>query len=383
MERSSKTVGPAPRLIEDAEAMVRAGSRAGRYAAALVREGAAALVANATSRSMLLQLGDHSLPVTVDDGGYGRSYVASPHSAYVLYAREEMKLVGMRRGRLAARAGLTALDGLLRAARINRVVHLDNWLLSTNLHGDWDGAGLPEARRHLAGRFPDHFLILRSLDSWSCPELLAAARADGWLLLPSRQVWVVDDLERDWRSRNHTANDRRALARSGLKVEDLTDVSAADAVRIAELYDMLYVGRYSALNPVFTPRFMTFTHEEGMLHYRVARDGEGRIMAVSGILERNGFMTPPVVGYDTTRPVEEGLYRIASYLYCDWAMTRGSALHASAGAGDFKRKRGARGVIEYMAVQADHLGPGRRQVARRLAQALETFAVPMMQKEGW
>lgn len=372
-----------PHLIEGAEAMARDGSRAGRYMAALASEGAAGLVANATSRPMLLRLGDRSLPVTVDDGGYGRSYVASPHSAYVLYAREEMKLVGMRRGRLAALAGLMAADAVLRAVRINRVVHLDNWLLSTNLHGDWKGEGLPEAREHLAGLFPDHFLILRSLDAWSCPDLLAAARADGWLLLPSRQVWVVDDLARDWRPRSHTASDRRALARSGLTVEDLTTVSPADAVRIAELYDMLYVGRYSALNPVFTPRFMKFTHDEGMLHYRVARDGAGRIMAVSGTLSRHGVVTPPVVGYDTSRPREEALYRIASYLYCDQTMAEGGALHASAGAGDFKRKRGARGVIEYMAIQADHLGAGRREVVRRLSQALEAFAVPMMQREGW
>lgn len=371
------------RLIEDAEEMARDGSIAGRYVAALAREGASALVANATSRPMLLRLGRHSLPVTVDDGGHGRSYVASPHSAYVLYAREEMDMVGIKRGRLAARAAIGLLDGLLRAARINRAVHLDNWLLSTNLHGDWDGAGLSEARKHLARRFPEHFLILRSLDSWSSPRLLEAARTDGWLLLPSRQVWVVDDPAHEWRPRNHTVRDRRALARSGLVVEDLTTVNAADADRIAELYDMLYVGRYSGLNPVFTARFIVLTQELGMLRYRVARDSAGRIMAAVGVLARNGVMTPPVVGYDTDRPQNEALYRIASYLYSEWAMEHGVALHGSAGAGEFKRNRGARGVIEYMAVHAGHLSVGRRAVVRALSQVLERYAVPMMQKEGW
>jgi hypothetical protein len=372
-----------PELIDDAEAMANDGSVAGRYTATLAREGVSALIANATSRPMLLRLGEHSLPVTVDDGGYGRSYVASPHSAYVLYAREEMDLVGMKRGRLAARAALGVLDGLLRAARINRAVHLDNWLLSTNLHGDWDGSGLAAARALLSQRFPDHFLILRSLDAWSCPKLLEAARADGWILAPSRQVWVVDDPARDWRPRNHTTNDRRALARSALRVEDLKTVDASDAARIAELYDLLYVGRYSALNPVFTPRFIQAAQALGMLHHRVARDSAGRIMAAAGMLARNGVMTPPVVGYDTSRPQAEALYRIASYLYGDWAETQGLALHGSAGAGDFKRNRGARGVIEYMAIHAGHLGAGRREAVRRLAQALERFAVPMMQREGW
>lgn len=372
-----------PELIEDAAAMAREGSIAGRYMAAFAQESASALISNATSRPMLLRFGEHSLPLTVDDGGHGRSYVASPHSAYVLYAREEMDIVRLKRGRRAAGAAIAAFDGLLRAARINRAVHLDNWLLATNLHGAWDGAGLPAIREHLAGRFPDHFLILRSLDAWSCPDLLAAARADGWLLLPARHIWVVDDLARDWLPRNNHANDRRALARSGLEVEDLATMSAADGARIAELYCMLYVGRYSALNPIFTPRFIHLSHELGLLRYRVARDSVGRIMAAAGMLARNGVMTPPVVGYDTSRPQAEALYRIASFLFCDWAMEQGLALHGSAGAAGFKQNRGAHGVIEYLAIHADHLGAGRRAAVRWLALALERVAVPMMRREGW
>lgn len=370
-------------LIDDPAQMATQGSLAGRYAAAFARDGTAAHIANATSRMLLLRHGDHAMPLTVDDGGYGRSYVASPHSAYVLYAREEMDLVGMRRGRLAARGALRLLDGLLRAARINRAVHLDNWMLSTNLHGEWDGSDLPAIRRHLASQFPDHFLILRSLDDWSCPQLLAAARDDGWMLLPARQIWVVDDLARDWRPRHDHGNDRRALARSGLTVEEPEALTAADCTRIADLYAMLYIDRYSALNPVFTPRFIGLTLETGMMAYRLARNADGRIMAVAGMLARNGTMTPPVVGYDTTRPASHALYRIASYMFSDWAMARGLRLHGSAGAASFKRNRGAHSVIEYMAVYAGHLGAGRRAAVRSLAGLLNRYAVPMMQREGW
>lgn len=372
-----------PELIETAEAMAHLEAPAARYVSALARDGVAAHIANAASRPMLLRHGSHCLPVTVDDGGYGRSYVASPHSAYVLYAREEMALVGMERGRRAAQAGLAVLDRVLRAVAFNRVIHLDNWLLSTNLHGDWRGEGLAEMRRCLADRFPDHFLVLRSLDRWSSPALLEAARGDGWMLLPARQIWVVDDLERDWVPRHNHANDRRALARSGLTIEDLPDIAPADADRIAELYQLLYVDRYSPLNPVFTARFIAMTAREGLLQYRAARASDGRIMAVAGMFARGGIMTPPVVGYDTTRPRAEALYRIASFLFSDWARERGLALHGSAGAADFKRQRGAHGVIEYMAVDARHLGAARWQVVRGLAALLERVAVPMMQRHGW
>jgi hypothetical protein len=381
MER--RTLRVTPHLLTDAAAMEQQGLPPARYMAALAREGTAAFVANARSAPMLLCHGDRCLPVTVDNGGHGGSYVASPHSAYVLYAREEMDMVGIQRFRWAGNAMLTILDRVLRGIDFNRAVHLDNWLLSTNLHGDWSGSELPAMRAFLAGRFPGHFLILRSLDAWSCPALLESARADGWILLPARQIWVVDDLARDWRPRHNHANDRRALARSGLMVEDLAQVGADDAARIARLYRQLYVDRYSALNPVFTDRFVTLTAETGLCHYRVARAESGQIMAVAGMVVRNGIMTPPVVGYATERPRRETLYRIASYMFSDWALQRGLALHGSAGAADFKRRRGAQGVIEYMAVHAGHLAPPRRRAVHLLASLLERIMVPMMRKEGW
>jgi hypothetical protein len=371
------------RLLEAADNMEADGSTAGRIAAAFARTGTQAFIANATSRMMLVQSGPYALPVTVDDGGYGRSYVASPHSAYVLYAREEMDIVGLTKGRRLANMALGGLDALLRMARINRAVHVDNWLLSTNLHGDWNGAGLADIRRLLAGRFPTHFLILRSLDEWSCPLLLQAVRDDGWMLLPARQIWVVDDLACDWRPRNNFDNDRRALAQSGLTIEDGGQFNASDRTRIAELYHMLYVQKYSPLNPIFTPAFIALTQTAGMLQYRVARDAAGRIMAVAGMLARGKVMTPPVVGYDITCPRAEALYRIASFMFSQWAMERGLRLHGSAGAADFKRRRGAHGIIEYMAVHAGHLDIGRRAVVRLLASQLERFVVPMMRKEGW
>ena len=370
-------------LIDSLEALSREESAAGRFVAALARDGVRHYVANAASRMALLACGERRLPVTIDDGGLGRSYVASPHSAYVLYAREEIDIVGMKRGRRAARLALSMLDRLLRAADLNRCVHVDNWLLSTNLHDGWEGEGLADIRRLLAQRFPRHLLVLRSIDPWSSPALLEAARADGWVLAPARQIWVVDDLARDWSPRNNQANDRRALAVSGLRMDEPDAFSEIEAARVAQLYRLLYVDRYSALNPIFTPAFVQLTQRIGLIHYRVARDSDGTIMAVAGMMARGDVMTPPVVGYDTTRPRSEALYRIASWMFSDWAMARGLRLHGSAGAADFKRRRGAHGEIEYMAIHAGHLGAARRTTVRALAAMLEAWLVPMMRRQGW
>jgi hypothetical protein len=374
----------APELISEPAAILADPSLAGGFVGALAQAGAESLVANAACHAMVLRQGAHALPVLVEDGGYGRSYVTAPHSAYVLYARDEMDIVELRgAARWSAHATLAVMDRLLRTIRLNRAVQLDNWLLSTNLHGRWNGEGLPAMRALLTEHFPDHFVILRSLDPWSCPELLGAARRDGWALLPARQVWVTDDLERDWRPRNHAASDRRKLRQSQLVVEDPDEVSPRDAARIAELYRQLYLGRYSAMNPAYTPRFIALSAQLGLLRFRVARDSTGLIMAFTAMRIAGDILTTPLIGYDLTRPQSEGLYRIASYLAAQWAHERGLRHHGSSGAGVFKSNRGAKGVIEYMAVYGGHLSRPRRAGLGVLASGLESLMVPMLKRQQW
>lgn len=355
--------------------------------AAMLREmaiqGAGAMVSNVSTRLSTLEVAGRTMPVTVDDGALGGSYVCSPHSAYVLYARAELDLLRIGWTSYPSRAALAGLDLVLKAARINRIVHLGNWLLSTNLHGGWRGEGIQKAREALAGTHPDHLLGIRSVDDWSSPGLGEALAADGWILVPSRQIWVVDDLDRDWTKRNDFANDRRLVGRSSLALSDLDAVGGRDAERIAELYAMLYVGKYSPLNPILTPAFIEASSASGMMSYRVARDPAGTIMAVAGMWERGGVMTPPVVGYDVARPQSEGLYRIASWMFMERAMEAGWRLHASAGAAHFKRQRGARAVIEWNAYHAAHLSAARRRAVEALAFLLGRFVVPVMVRKQW
>ncbi len=342
--------------------------------------GSRALIANVEAEAVVEQAGVHALPVIVTDGAIGMSYIAAPHSVYALYPRAELDLVDLGWMRMPAAAAIAAADRLLRTLDINRAVQIDNWLLSTCLHGNWKGEGLAELRQRLAARFPGHYLLIRSVDDWSCPELTAALRGDGWLLLPCRQIWVTDDLQRDWAVRKSVKNDGRKLAQSGLIAEDVTHLDDADAARVAALYAMLYIAKYSALNPQYSAAWMQLAVESGLFHLRVVRDRAGQIMAAVGIVARGGIATNPMMGYDTQRPQSDGLYRIASWLVGDFALRQGLRLHGSAGAGHFKQQRGARSEIDYMAIHAAHLPATRRWPLKGIAAALETLAVPQLKQ---
>jgi hypothetical protein len=173
------------------------------------------------------------------------------------------------------------------------------------------------------------------------------------------------------------------VKRSPLVLSDLDPVETADSERIADLYARLYLGKYSPLNPVLTPAFVRASARSGMMSYRVARDPGGTIMAVAGMWEKEGVMTPPVVGYDTARPKREGLYRIASWMFMERAMAAGWRLHGSAGAAHFKRQRGARAMIEYNAYHAAHLPRPRRKSVEALASLLKRLVVPVMVARQW
>jgi hypothetical protein len=162
-----------------------------------------------------------------------------------------------------------------------------------------------------------------------------------------------------------------------LHAED--ELSGAEVARIVELYNALYLTKYSLNNPMFNERFMRLALRRGNLRLVVLQK-DGRIDAVLGYFCRNGVMTTPVFGYDTTLPQEVGLYRMLSVVLFHIARENRHLLNASSGAAEFKRNRGAVGVIEYSAVYDKHLPFHRRLCWSVLWVLLEKIGVPLTLK---
>jgi len=350
------------------------------YLMEMASQGVSRMVENVRTEWRGLRSGDRLFPVTINDGEYDDSYVCLPHSAYILYGRQELDLVDLGGWTPVLKVLIGWADGFLRRADVNRIIHIDNWLLSTNLHGDWSGEDLPVIREFLTRKYPNHIFAIRSVDRWSCPDLLKSAQSDGWALLPSRQIWVTSDMTQ-WQRKNSTRNDHRLLRHSPLEIGPITSLRPGDADRISDLYHQLYVGKYSPLNPIFTANYVRSTFESGLFKYDGARAKDGTLMAVCGSFQRGGVLTPPIVGYDTTRPAKEGLYRIACYLFSQYAFEQGYRLNGSAGAPKFKKHRGAKNIIEYTATYIKHLPIQRRVAIRFLAFVLNKLAVPIMRKK--
>ncbi|MFB2556682.1 ATP-grasp domain-containing protein [Herbiconiux liangxiaofengii] len=381
---------------------------AARFVEAVALEGGpTAIAANTGCRLDTVTVGDHSLPVTVSTSTStprqeaARSYVVSPLTHYVHYAREELVELPSMPVRRAAGGLLRVLEVVLRAGRVDDVVIVGNSLVSTNLLPELDEAAVADVTARLTAAHPDAAVAWRSVHGrgTTLPDVLRRA---GYRLLPSRSVLFAPTRGDEWMTLRDVRRDRGLFETSGHRaqpapVDPVTGMSSpAIRQRIADLYGLLYLGKYSRLNPAYTAAFVGAAQRSGFLRFTLlTRPGRpstvlhrtaappvtpADIVGVIGTSTAHGLLAAPVFGYDTTLPVEEGLYRMLSWLVARQAHEEGVDLHASSGVADFKRNRGAERELEYLAVYTRHL-PWRRRMAWSMLQAvLERIAMPLVER---
>ncbi|MFB2581736.1 ATP-grasp domain-containing protein [Herbiconiux sp. P15] len=369
------------------------------WAEALVSEatrpgGTRDLAPNIDVRMETLQVGDDLLPVTLPREADlparaprpPQSYVVSPRTHYLHYSREELTELSSPALRFAAARVIDLLDRLTRPARLDDIAFIGNSLLSTNLQPDPSESAIRAATADLATRHPHLAVGWRSVHGRgsNLPETL---RRSGYRLIPSRSVLFLPTRGTAWRRMRDTRRDAELLERSGYRlapaaIDPATGTSdLATRTRIAHLYDLLYVDKYSALNPRYTAEFVGAAQRTGLLRFTLL-ERDGRIDGVFGFVVAHGQLAAPVVGYDTARPQEDGLYRMLSYGIASTAHESGVDLHGSSGVAAFKRNRGADAEIEYTAVSTRHLAWPRRAAWAILGTAIDRIAVPLVQRQG-
>lgn len=344
------------------------------------------LIANVSTRMAVLDTGTQQFAVSINDVHEpdDNCYVVSPQTAYSGYAREELKR--LRRPWLTYLLKLLTkgVDYLLSAAKVDRLIQVNNWLLSTNLYPtDWNLAELPKISTVLQQTFPDHGVCFRSINDFSNLELRQQLEALGYLSIPSRQVYLFDGRageQAPFLQHHNTQLDITLLRRSSYKVVSGSALSDKDFQRIEYLYNLLYLEKYCVLNPHYSAKWMQCGVRDGWLEIRALRSPEGRIDGALGWFANEATISTPIVGYDTALPQKTGLYRQLTCLCLLEAVERRQVLNFSSGAAGFKRLRGGQPQIEYSLVRVAHLSWGRRLVWIVLGRLLHGIGVPMMRK---
>lgn len=359
------------------------GDYARRYLLPFLVNGPSTYIANARNTTMLVLLVDDViLPVTRTEFDPDNSYVCSPLTHYVTYAMDELANLKNPPLESLLRLLFVPLGAYFRRAQLERVVFVNNWLLSTNLYPELRPEQITAALRLLIGAFPDHAIVFRSVDAANNAVVYEALRGAGCRMVFGRSVYYHDIATPHVQRRHNYRLDLKHFQRTAYEVIDGGDLLPSDDARLVELYNALYLAKYSPYNPQFTEAFVRLALAEGLLTIKALRH-EGRIDAVLGYFSRRGILTPPLFGYDTGQPKRLGLYRLLSTLTALEALRRGEIVHFSAGVGAFKRARGGVQSTEYNAVYDAHLSRARRRPWAVLQAIMDRAVIPVVRRRGF
>ena len=352
---------------------------------AMMTQGTSRFFENIDTEVHAISDGNFLFPITLTQGIQSppNAYVCSPTAHYIDYTLAEMD-IEMQDHPLLKRSLyplVYGLGGVLKALNFEKVVYVNNWLLSTNLYPDFDLNILKALSTYLTKQYPDSALVFRSINPSLNPLLWQALKQADYLPILSRQVYSLDPRSGEHRKKRSLKEDRRLVRKSPYRWLRGKEITAQDIPRLRYLYDDLYLRKYSYINPQFNETFIRESLAKGWLTF-YALHKDGQIDGVLGYFERNGVFTTPFFGYDTHLPQNLGLYRLLTYKLIEEAEQHQWVLNCSSGVASFKKTRGCQASLEYMMVYTQHLPRTRQLPWGLLEQACRYVAEPVIQRLG-
>ena len=350
----------------------------------LLRDSTRKFIRNVGAEVQILTVNAHIFPLVIGGACRNNAYVCSPIAQYIHYGKREVEIEFGEKSRMKwiAYPVLNLLGSICRYGKMDEAVFVNNWLLSTNLYPGLTTKEIIAIRDFLLLQFPDRAIVFRSVNDQLNTQLLENLISASFRQIFSRQVYILDPNQ-------HLHPQKRALRidkklweqHSDYHWEGGENIAEWETERIQALYEDLYIGKYSSINPQFTTAFFQESLKRQTFTYRVLRHQE-KILAVIGYFVRENVMTNPIVGYDQTYPKKAGLYRMLTLETIREAERLGVIFNMSSGASHFKRLRGACPALEYNMVYDRHLSLRRRMPWTWMKQLTDRVVMPIMRKMG-
>ena len=339
------------------------------------------LIRNVKTQFRVLKINKNLFfPVTINEQEWNNSFVCSPYTAYANYSRDEIR--GKIENKIIQAVLLFLIQIIaywLRRSSLNKNIHVNNFLLSTNPYPKWSGKEITEVTKFIKTEYPDHAIIFRSLNTYQHTELIKAFRNNDYECIGSRQVYIFDLPKEAWIKHRNNKHDNKLIRKSGLRLIQNEEMKPY-LNQALSLYRKLYLEKYSKYNPEFTIRYFEECHSKGIIKFQGYLDEFKNLKAFSGQFTIENTITSPLVGYDTDAPKKEGLYIHAAQLAILQKFETGLLLNLSSGASSFKRMRGGQSSIEYSVMYIKHL-PFYRQLPWKVLNFLSNnIGVPLLKK---
>lgn len=154
-------------------------------------------------------------------------------------AFEEVKHLNNPLAEAAVKLVMNPVALYFRYAELDKVVFVNNYLLSTNLYPSISSDQISALSEALIRWFPDRAIVFRSVDQKKNPHVYQSLEKLGYDLVLSRQVWYMDPVAA--LKTRQCKEDVRVLKKNGYEVVGGRDLSDDELRRAVELYNLLYL----------------------------------------------------------------------------------------------------------------------------------------------
>lgn len=353
--------------------------RAKSFLLPLIENGVKHYIENIDTQIYALSIDDLVLPVTVNSTEYDNSYVCSAYGQYIVCSLKFLKEIDNPAIRIPLSMLMKGLGVVFKGGKINQVVCVNNWLVSTNLYPKISQEQISAILTAVKQRFPNYSILLRSIQSYDGNTLANALTSNGFKLVPSRKVYILDTKVEEKFTSRIFKSDFKALKESSYVSHAVMQTDDQMVDRLCTLYKTIYLDKHSTQNPAFTREYIKLILGNGLLEL-TSLEKDGSVDAVAGYFCCNGMMTSPFLGYDTDISKSDKLYRLICTLLVMHAREKKFLFHLSSGASFFKKIRKADTAMEYMAVYHRHLPWHRKLPWQILSGLLNTIGKKMMDR---
>lgn len=352
------------------------------YFTPILEHGIELYIENVKSTIYLLEMDDLILPVTVNEAEFENSYVCSPYTHYISYAKEELWELHMPKVEKILSKSIDFIGFLFKRTSINKIVSVNNWFLSTNLYFPLTELQIKRMTQFLVQKFPTHTLLFRSLNKTLHDDMLNGFEHNDYHRIMSRSIYLFHPERFRKLNRKHRKDylqDKHLMKHSLYQVIEASEVSENMIPFIKNLYEELYIKKYSKHNPQFTSHYYRNVLLHQLINFKLLKVQDS-YEGVIGYFQRNHVLTTPILGYKIEKGTSNGLYRLLSLLIADEVLEKNYTGHFSAGAGEFKRNRGSVQEIEYSCFYNKHLSIKSRLVWGVLKFIMDQIVEPMAKK---
>lgn len=325
------------------------------YLRPLIENGPSYYIDNLTSEMGLIVVNDKMIPFTINSK-LASCYLVSVSAIVNSYVKLELGLEGKSGWRSMLCSAIDLANPLLRLTQVDRVVFINDWLLSTNPTirlTDDEMYGVIES---MAREYPSYSLIFKSLKILDDGTPDKVRPSNGYGMFEYKSNFCIYPKAK--KTRNN-ASDLALLRKTKYQLQELKVAREEDLACFVSLYTALYFGRYSKASPRLNQEWFRHTINSGLFRCMVLRDGIN-IIGFSFQLICQDQLISSYIGYDVSLPTKDGVYRLLMLSGLLKAKEEGLVYNMSGsgrwpGVSTFKRQRGAVLKQQYGAHYSAHL----------------------------